>query len=308
MDAIELLLDDESDQATQCLFWILTSIYHWEGGDFASSSHAIDQSAIHAERSGSKRLIEDVSMQQAIASLSGPAPVAVAVAQFEALLASSEVSHIAKGGSLDRLAILSAMQGEFAKARDQVELGRRILTDLGARLGLAELFIDAAWVERLAGDFSTEVSLLNDATEYAKDIGAAGLIPFTAARTALACARLGRIPEARASLAVAEDDPSALTALICHVAKARLLAAEGRLPDAIEQVEQAAALSAKSAMFVNMQTEIQFELARIAFGSGRRERARSAAQAGIVLARNKGNVVMEQWLADTLAEIDEAGA
>jgi tetratricopeptide (TPR) repeat protein len=302
LDAIQAMIEGGVDAATAARYWQNRSVRLWELADFDGSAAAMIQEIESATNSGDRRSILEANFQLGVQLLSGPAPVADGLTQFEAMLGWPGLSRLDAAEFADRLGILRAMQGRFAEARELMERSRSTLQELGAPLSLGQIYIDAAWVERLAQNLDGETEMLTRCVATLRAAGAEQSVPYALGRRALAEARRGTIDLARRDLVEAEKDVTARTLVVCCLVRGHLQLHDGDAAGATREIDQADRLSREIAKFVNLRTEALVEMAALCFGIGQRQRAIDMAGEAIQLAVAKGNVAIlrraEQALAD----------
>jgi hypothetical protein len=306
LQTIRTLVDRQHDPSVVSRFWMLFGNHQWELSDFDQAADATVHGVAFAEKSGVSRVIEDARIQLAIESLSGPTPVAVALAQFDDLLSWPETSRLGRASVIERMAILRAMSEAFDEARQDIEQSESMYRELGARSLIGEVHLSASWVERLAGDLEGEVDLLNQSQVAGEDAGAEGLLGYVRARRALALARLGRPTDAYRDLELADLDDSSRAKIVCEFARGRLLLDNGDLEGALQASDRAEALTRRSKKFVNLRIEALIEIAAVTFGAGQLTRAVDSATAAEDLAAQKGNLALQRRARDDLVRFRHA--
>ncbi|WP_432838226.1 adenylate/guanylate cyclase domain-containing protein [Dactylosporangium sp. CA-092794] len=177
----------------------------------------------------------------------GPTPVPVAVARCRELLSEHAGPRPVVRLTLScPLAVLLALDEQWAPARAQLDVARRLGAELGYAEGAAVLPIFAAAVESLAGQPGPALRLLDEAAAAAGRLGAGGLLSTVAREAARLLLDQGRPVEAAARLAqigassgLLRSDTADLDGL-----RARLAAADGRAAEAIDLAERAVSAAA----------------------------------------------------------------
>jgi class 3 adenylate cyclase len=288
IDAIEALMD-RFDTRTASIFWQNKSVQLWERSNFDGSEAATLRQIELATQSGDRTMIFEANFQLGIQLLSGPASVAEASAQFEAMLGSPGLSKVERADIGQRLAILRAMDGNIGEARTLIADSLAVFAQLGAPLYLGQAYVDAGWVERLAQNLDGEIEWLTRAVTTLRAANAEMTIPHALGRRALAEAKQGAGELARRDLAAAEVEHGSRPAILCALARGHILLQEGDGAGAIGEIDRADVLSHEIGKFVNIRSEALIEIAAVCFGAGLTQRAIDSAADAVTMARAKGN-------------------
>jgi len=292
LDAIRAMVDGGVDARTAARYWQVESVRQWEQGDFESSAVAATREIEYAAVSGDRKTLWEANFQRAIQLLSGPAPVGEAMAQLELILESPGTTRAEVAAAFERMAILRAMEGRFAEARDLMFRSRSTFEELGSPLELGQAYVDAAWVERLAEDLEAEIECLTQSISTLRSAGAQFTIPYSFARRALAEARRGAIDQARRDLVEADKDAAFRTAVLRGVVRGYVLLHEGDMEAAGREIDEVEKKSREAGSFVNIRTEALVEMASLCFRVGQQQRASDALAEVLELARSKGNLAI----------------
>jgi tetratricopeptide (TPR) repeat protein len=192
-------------------------------------------------------------------------------------------------------AIEAARHGRIPEARQLLAESRAVLEDIGASLLLAATANERGQLESLAGDPAARERELREGYEQLRAMGERGLLSTIAADLADALLDLGRVDEAEAMCAVAEEagaEDDMVTQVVVRTVRARLAAARGRMEEALTLVADAVAL-ADQGEYYDLRTRSRQAFAQLHMDAGRVEEARARAQEVLDLARARGDVVFE---------------
>jgi tetratricopeptide (TPR) repeat protein len=199
-------------------------------------------------------------------------------------------------------AVEAARQGRFLDARRLVAECLEILEDAGLAVLKAAASWELGYVESLAGDPVAREAVLRDGYEQLDAMGERGLLSTIAADLADALLDLGRIDEAAAECAIAEEagaEDDVLTQVRVRLVRGRLAAARGDTDEALGSVASALAL-ADEGEYYDLRTTSRLVFAQLLVDVGRIEEARARAQEVIDLARHRGDIVFEGRARDIL--------
>jgi tetratricopeptide (TPR) repeat protein len=186
-----------------------------------------------------------------------------------------------------------------------------ILEDLGGRrLMIAGLSSEQGFLEFLVGDPAARERVLREGYEQLSAMGERSFLSTIAADLADALADLGRLDEADAMCAVAdeagaEDDLS--TQVGVRLVRGRLSAARGSLDEALASVASAVAL-ADQGEFYDLRTSSKLVYGQLLLDAGRIEEARAPAQEVLDLASTRRDVFFEGRARDLLERMAVSGA
>lgn len=291
-EAIDLF--DGSDQDGQlAMAWRLVGLVHGVAGRFGQANEATERYMVHARRAGNARLVARSSMAFAIGALSGPTPVAEAIAECVGIIDAGLLDRQVQGVVLCVLSQLRAMNGEFDPARTLYREGRALLREMGRGVSAASTGIDVARVELLAGDLATAEREVRADYEFLKQKGESYLLSSMAAAMARVVRDAGRDDEAAALLdaaqtAAAEDDVDAQVQW--RSIRAPILARRGELAAAEELAREAVALS-RGSEAPTLQADSLQELGEVLALAGRPVDAVEALTSAAELHAAKGDIV-----------------
>jgi class 3 adenylate cyclase/tetratricopeptide (TPR) repeat protein len=306
LDTIQELVEGGADAPTAARYWENRADRQWNLGDFDGAAAATLREIDFATESGDRRTVFEAQLLLGIQLLSGPASVAEAIEQFELVLGSPGLSRAEAAAIFYRLAILRAMEGRFDDARALIARSESVFDELGNPIELGQLYVDAAWVERLAEDLESEIAWLDRSITTLRQAGVEGWIPYSFGRKAFSEARQGAIDRARRDLTDAERDVSYRNAVLCALVRCHAVLHDGDAAGAIREIDEAERLSRETGKFVNVRMEALVEIAALSFRVGQRQRAIDTVGEAIELARAKGNVAILRRAERELAEYRRA--
>jgi class 3 adenylate cyclase/tetratricopeptide (TPR) repeat protein len=208
--------------------WWLKSEADVNACRWGARAHALERALEHARRSGVEAEIAVITSMHAQALYFGPTPVAEAVARCEQYVAENAENRTLEASVTGVLGGLSAMLGDFDRARSLQGRARAIYEDLGLRFRLAVVSsLLGADIEQLAGRPGEAVSILRRAFEDVREMGATSTTATMAAFLADALSQDGRHEEADDAAKYSEEHAPAsdiVTQVLWRIARARALA------------------------------------------------------------------------------------
>ena len=196
------------------------------------------------------------------------------------------------------------MAGDFDTARELYRSSHAKLEELRAGIHASSTSIDAARVERLAGDDAAAERLLRQDFEALNAIGERYYLSSVAGLLAHAIERQGRIDEAEEMARIAEDmsAPDDLDAqAIWRGARARVLARRGRNPEAAALAREAVEMRAQVDTLID-RVDALMDLAEVLKLAGDKPGSDAALGEALVVASGKGDVVTERRIREELAQ------
>ncbi len=288
-----VIFEAAGDHAALARAWRLVMNAHGVARRFGEAAAAAERAGEHARLSGDVRQEARAASGYAMAALYGPTPVAEAIARCEQALVESRGDKRLEGLVLCLLAPLRAMQGDFEVAREHYARGRALLEDIGGKLIAASTTFNASTVDMLAGDAPAAEERLRRELDLLEAMGETYLRPTVAAYLAAAVANQGRYEEADRFAALAaelasEDDVTSQA--MWRSVRARVLAREGKVDEAVELADGAVELLAGSDG-IGQQADALLVLSEVLGRAGRRDAAERSLEEAIALYDLKGNVV-----------------
>jgi tetratricopeptide (TPR) repeat protein len=281
------VLEREGDDFGQCRAWMARGQVAWLAGQAAAADDAWAAAADGARRAGSDRERLALLGLRAMAVTLGPTPVVDAIGGCEAFRALAAASPAATASTLNPLALLHAMAGDFDVAAELLAQAGAILHELGGLIGGVS-HLEAS-VRLLAGQPELAEAALRKGVEPLAAMS--GVLATTTAMLAQAVYAQGRVEEAgelcRAidSRAVADD---ILTRTLWHGTHAKVLAHDGRGDEAEALAHEAVAL-VQGTDLLSHRGDAMLDLADVLRTCGRDADAERAITAALALYERKGN-------------------
>ena len=300
--AIEIF-ERAGDDAGLARVWRLLGQVHGTAASYAEAEHAIERTIHFARLAGDAQLVMRNHAPYAIAALSGPRPVPVAITRCEELLRETHGDRRTEGVVLCALAQLRAMQGDFDQARSLYARARSLLDDLGVRVLAASVSLDSGPVEMLAGDFAAAERELRRDHDVLTSLGEKYLLSTLTAYLALAVGSQDRPDEAmkladEAEGLAVEDDVESLA--IIRQVRAKVLAARGE-HEAAERLARESVSLVERTDSPEMQGDAYAALGAVLASGGRTESAVEAFREALTRFEAKENLVAA---ASTRAELE----
>jgi predicted ATPase len=226
--------------------WWLKSEADVNACRWGARAHALERALEHARRSGEDTEIATITGLHAQALYFGPTPVTEAIALCERYLAENAENRTLEASVAGVLGGLSAMLGDFDRARSLQASARSIYEDLGLRIRLAVTWsLLGADIEQFAGQPAEAVSILRRAYKNTQEMGAMSVTATMAAFLADALSEDGQHEEADELARFSEEhapESDIVTQVLWRTAKARALSDRGNA-EAEELARYAAALA-----------------------------------------------------------------
>jgi tetratricopeptide (TPR) repeat protein len=225
--------------------WWLKSEADVNACRWGARADALERALEHARRSGVESEIAVITSLHAQALYFGPTHVAEAAARCEEYLAENAESRTLEASITGILGGLSAMLGDFDRARNLQARARAIYEELGLRFRLAVTSaLLGADIEQFAGRPGEAVSILRRAYEDVRQMGVKSATATMAAFLADALSQDGKHEEADEAATFSEDAPASdiVTQVLWRTARARALA-DHQSAEAEELARHAAALA-----------------------------------------------------------------
>jgi tetratricopeptide (TPR) repeat protein len=283
------LLEREGDEYGLCRVWLLRGWLAWGRGKVAEADRAWCEAAEHARSAGRRRELFEVIGWRALAAVLGPTPVEEAIRRCEEFRELVSASPIATASTLNPLAVLHAMKGEFEVAQQLLDEAGELLRELGG-IGSGVSHLEA-FVRLLAGEPALAEPRLRADVETLTAMNADATLATTTALLAQAVYAQGRTEEAgelcreTERRAAAEDT---MTQVIWRGVQAKVLAEAGHCEQAEALAREAVALAEPSDLLLH-RGDAMLDLAEVLRMCDRAEAADGAARTAFELYELKGN-------------------
>jgi class 3 adenylate cyclase/tetratricopeptide (TPR) repeat protein len=253
---------------------------------------ALERALEHARRAGDAREAAWLAASLMHAVQLGPTPVDGAIERARLFLQEMEGDRLVTASILSSLAVLLAMRGEFAEAREEWSRARTLWDELGMAHRRAVRALDASAIELLAGDAEAAERELRTGYRMLVEMGETHVRPTVAAYLAAVLAQEGRFGEAEELARFAEShawDDDIVTQVMWRVALAQVQAPAGKTAEAQRLASEAVDLAAPTD-FLDLQATALVALARVLREAGSADATNAAARARAAYAL-KGNIV-----------------
>jgi DNA-binding SARP family transcriptional activator/tetratricopeptide (TPR) repeat protein len=270
----------------------LEAALHWDHSRSGAAEYAWQRAADYARTVNDRRQLADIVSWLASAALWGPTPASEGIKKCQDYLDEIGNHPTGKAGILLNLAVLYAMQDDFAAARATLDNGKSMLEALGPTVTGA-ITQPAALIAMLAGDPATAEKYLRLEYDSFYEMGERRFLATTAAYLARAIAAQGpsRYDVAIRLIVVSQEAPDEdlSTRAVGQGLYARILADRGRYREAEELARSAVGLAAQTD-FLNEHADTLLELAHVLVKARRITEAHSVAAEALDLYQRKGNL------------------
>lgn len=284
------------DRPGEAKAWQVAAAAHARLGQVGAAEEALDRALAAARGADDRRRVTAVLTGAPRAALWGPSPVVRASGRcldVVRILRMTPGNRHVEAIALRCQAVLEAMRGRFGAAREILGAGRATLEELGLTLELQESALHAGTVELLAGDTHGAVNYLREARACFESLGVASGAAQAAAMLAWALVEQGDADDeaiAQTRFAEGHGGEDLKTTITWCSARARALARQGQLEEAIELASRAVDLAQPTDALAD-KADASMALAQVLLAAGRKdEAARTAAGAG-ELYEAKGHTV-----------------
>jgi DNA-binding SARP family transcriptional activator len=278
--------------------WLLRGQIDWNAGRVAAADAAWERAARLAQQAGHRPDLFEIIGWRALAAALGPTAVDEAIERCEAFRSTVAESPVAVASTLNPMALLHAMRGEFEVADALLEQAGEILHELGGMSG-AVSHLEAS-VQLLAGRPDLAEARLRQDAQILSTMGAGGSLATTNALLAQALVAQNRPAEAAELCGEREGGEDIVTRAIRCGVQARVLALQSRCDEAealarevIEIVEETDLLSHRA--------DAKLDLADV-LRTCDRPAADDAVRGAIALYERKGNTAAARRAAERLTD------
>ncbi len=291
--AVFAALEDELGLAKS---WNLVGFANWHLCRGGAMEEASERALAHMERAGDLRERWWVLTKLLDGAVFGPRPVEAAIRRCRDVLVLGEQVPSLEASASAAIAMLEAMRGNFAVARELSGRSRRIAEELGLTQWLGALGNYIGPIELLAGDLAAAERALREGYERLESLGETGVLSTTAAYLSRAIVLQGRyddaweLAEASRRTAVRDD---LCSQVVWRGTGARVLLARGAVEEAEALAREAVGLAATTD-FLHLHGECLRDLAELLSATGRAGEAAEAAGRALALFERKGCSVLAE--------------
>jgi tetratricopeptide (TPR) repeat protein len=272
--------------------WLLVADAHWARSRYAIIEDVLERAQGYALRAGDRRALSWSLGTMCRVALVGPMAVEEGIRRCLAIREQYPGEPTLQPVIDSMLAVLEAMRGRIAPAREHYRRSDEAFGELGLAVQLASLRMYAGWAELIAGDAvaaERELRLGYDALER---MGEQSYLSTTAAFLARAVCAQDRFDEAERLTEVVDETASEddrITHAMWRGTRARVLARRGD-PGAERLARESVELSLETDC-LNMQADALVDLAETLRQLGRPDEAAQSLEEAIDRYAAKGNLV-----------------
>jgi class 3 adenylate cyclase/tetratricopeptide (TPR) repeat protein len=285
------VLEREGDRGGQARAWSLRAQANWVAAQAGRADAAWREAAECLRRSGDEHELFGILGWRASAAAIGPTPVAEAIERCIEFRQIVGASPVAVAWTVNPLATLHAMKGDFERAERFLHEANEVLVQL--RSLTSTVSHHEALVRMLAGRPDLAEIPLRAGAARLESMSDRGLLATTNAMLAQAVYAQERFAEAdELCHAAAEGGPAddILTQVLWRGVRAKLLARHGRGEEAEGLAREAVALVEPTDL-LSHRADAMLELAEVLRALSRTDEYQDAARAALSLYDQKGNAV-----------------
>jgi tetratricopeptide (TPR) repeat protein len=269
---------------------VLVANAHWSRNHYEMMEEELERARGYAQRVGDRRAMSWILGAMCRVALMGPLPVDEGIRRCLAIQAQHRGEPILQPVVDSILAVLEAMRGRFARARDHYRRSRQAFDELGLSVRLASFRMYAGWAELIAGDAAAAERELRVGFEALERMGEKSYLSTAAALLARAVLAQGRYDEAERLTQVSDDTASndLLSQAMWRGTRAKVLARRGDA-DAERLARESVELSLETDC-LNLQADALVDLAETLRLLNRGGATRDILEEAISLYETKGNL------------------
>jgi class 3 adenylate cyclase/tetratricopeptide (TPR) repeat protein len=286
------VFEASGDQLGLLAAWVLVANVHWSRSRYEMMEDVLERARGYAQRVGDRRTLSWTLGTMCRVALVGPLPVDEGIRRCLAIGEQHRGEPTLQPVIDSMLAVLEAMRGRSASAREHYRRSQTAFDELGLTVQLAAFRMYAGWAELLAGHSTAAEQELRVGYEALERMGEQSYLSTTAAFLARAVFSQGRYDEAEGLTRVSADsasDDDRITQAMWRGTRAKVLARR-RDADAERLARESVALSLETDC-LNMQADALVDLAETLRLLDRRGEAADILEQAIGLYNQKGNVV-----------------
>ena len=286
------IFEAADDRAGLARAWRLRVVVHGTAGRYDEAAAAAERVVEYAVAAGDARMATRGAQIYASVALVGTLPASEVRERCERLRAQVAGDRKAEAVILAVLAQVYAMQGDFARAREESERQRQMLAELGPSINAISTSIERARVESLAGDLAAAERELRADDAALAEIDERYFRSTVVGMLAGVLVEVGRFEDAAAAVETARelaDEDDALSQILWRTAHARLLAEADKPDEAVAQAESAVAL-ATDGDDIDLLGDVKSALGEVLWRAGRRDMAEPPLREALALYERKEDV------------------
>jgi class 3 adenylate cyclase/tetratricopeptide (TPR) repeat protein len=285
--------EQEGDHAGLARAWRHLGLLHQIQLRWDAERAALETALAFAGQAEDEREARSIRTGIVTSMVWGPMPVPEALDRLEQMYAEVRLRPLSAANTLEGIAHLRAMQGEFDEARRLLAEERFVLTDLGQPFRIATAGLTAGPVELLANAPAAAETLLRESCDVLEAHGETGVRSTVLGFRAEALYRLGRYDEAERSARDSETNASVddlLSQAIWRSVSAKVAARRGDLETALA-LGGAAVDLLEGSDGLDVRGDVLLNRAEVHGIVGRPDAAKADVGEALALYERKGNVV-----------------
>jgi class 3 adenylate cyclase/tetratricopeptide (TPR) repeat protein len=271
---------------------VLVANAYWFRSRYEMMEEVLERARGYAQRASDRRAMSWILGTMCRVALVGPLPVDKGIRRCLAIGEQHRGEPTLQPVIDSMLAVLEAMRGRFARAREHYLRSHLAFDELGLTVQLAAFRMYAGWAELLAGDSTAAERQLRVGYEALERMGEQSYLSTTAAFLARAVFSQGRYDEAERLTQVSADsasDDDRITQAMWRGTRAKVLARRGDA-DAERLARESVELALETDC-LNMQADALVDLAETLRLLNRRGETVDVLEEAIGLYKKKGNLV-----------------
>ena len=288
------IFEEQNDEHGLAKGWSLLGLFHLTKCNFGASEEAWENAAAHAYAAGDHReWLESLSWVPLVV-WAGRVPVEAGIRRCEDVLARADGDRKAMSAALFSWGNLEAMRGRFDESRELIGQARSALEEVALTVWNAGPLTEmSAWVELWAGNCGGAERELRWAVRTLQGTGELAWLPTIAGILAEAIYVQDRYGEATAFVELGEDtagSDDAYSQGLLRCVRAKILAREGQLEEAVRVARQAVAI-AEPTDFLFLQSFVLDGLGEVLQLAGVPDEADATLAEAVRVCEQKGFVV-----------------
>jgi class 3 adenylate cyclase/tetratricopeptide (TPR) repeat protein len=286
------VFESSDDQLGLLRAWVLVADAHWSRSRYEMMEDVLERARGYAQRVGHRRTMSWILGTMCRVALVGPLPVHEGIRRCLAIREQNRGEPTLQPVIDSMLAVLEAMRGRIASAREHYRRSHLAFDELGLNVQLAAFRMYSGWAELIAGDSTAAERELRVGYEALERMGEQSYLSTTAAFLARAVFSQGRYDEAERLTEVSDhaaSDDDLFTHAMWRGTRAKVLARRHDA-DAERLARESIQLSLETDC-LNLQADALVEHAETLRLLNRRSETAEILEEAVTLYGRKGNVV-----------------
>jgi class 3 adenylate cyclase/tetratricopeptide (TPR) repeat protein len=306
-DAAHAVLEAAQDHHGLAFYWRTRAYDSWAVCRTAEAAEAWQRGIEHARVAGLARLEHELQTYVLSALFLGPTPAAEVRLRVTDVVETSPEGSLRHAGALRVLAVVEAMEGRVAEARDLHARGVAVYRDAGLFVTAAGWGMSLSFIERRAGDPDAEERALRERYEELLEMGDRYFLPTIAVYLADALANRGgdhtaEIEELCALIRERSISGDFVNFVGLDIVEARMLARRRRIADAVALARRGLDAADTTDMY-DLRAKARLGLADVSVRAGESAEIDRLAAEILSLFARKGDVTGASWARWLLGEL-----